>query len=90
MPKVDNDKIFTGKPTQAELAQAFQAGFDDESDQVRAIRLHLMSQFDKRLIEQNNSSIEDMLNGRVRGDGSWVTLIFARWNALLGFRCFGS
>jgi len=90
MPKVDNDKIFTGQPTQSELAQAFKAGFNDENDLVRAIRLHLMSQFDKRLIEQNNSSIEDMLNGRVRGDGRWVILIFARWNALLGFRCFGS
>lgn len=57
---------------------------------VRAIRLHLMSEADKRIIEQQRSSIEDMLNGRVEGGASWIPQIYERWNALLGFKCFGS
>lgn len=89
-PRIDTEYVFIGRPSRAELAQAFREGFDKEEYMVKAIRLHLMSEADKRIIEQQRSSIEDMLNGRSGGEGSWVLPIYERWNALLGFRCFGS
>lgn len=90
MPRVDYDELMTGRPSRQQIAQAFQDGFQEEHYLVAAIKLHLMSQADKRIIEQQNSSIEDMLNGRVEGNTTWVQQMYERWNSLLGFRCFGN
>lgn len=90
MPRVDYGELMAGRPSRQQIAQAFQDGFQEERYLVAAIKLHLMSQSDKRIIEQQNSSIEEMLNGRVRGDTTWVQQMYERWNALLGFCCFGN
>ncbi len=84
------DLLLYGRPTKEEISAEFAKDFPEEHYLVAAIKLHLMSQSDKRIIEQQNSSIEDMLNGRVRGDTTWVKQMYERWNALLGFRCFGN
>ena len=83
-----------GRPSIESIRKAFKddfnANFPNEEGLVTAIKLHLMSQSDLRIIQQENSSIEAMLNGRVLGDDRWVAAMFERWNAILDFKCFGS
>jgi hypothetical protein len=88
--KVDLDTLLYGDPTPEQISDSFRQDFPAENYLVAAIKRHLMSQNDKRIIEQNNSSIEDMLNGRVRGDTTWKQQMYERWNSSLGFRCFGN
>jgi len=88
MPNLD--LILCGRPNLTELQEAFKQGFDQEHQLVSAIKLHLVSPSDNRIIEQERSSIEDMLNGRVEGGAEWVSKMYERWNSFLGFRCFGS
>ena len=87
---VDIELLLYGKPTANQISAELAKDFPDEHYLVAAIKCHLMSEDDKRIIEQQNSSIEDMLNGRVRGDTTWVQQMYERWNSLLGFRCFGN
>lgn len=90
MRTVNLDLLLYGNPTREQICEEFRNDFPEEHYLVKAIKLHLMSQSDKRIIEQQNSSIEDMLNGRVSGDNAWKRQMYDRWNAFLGFRCFGN
>jgi hypothetical protein len=72
-----------------ETLAEFKNGFDDERYLVAAIKLHLRSPEQKRWLDANDISIEDVLNGRVEGGTPQEVLdMFEDWNAKLGFRCF--
>jgi hypothetical protein len=86
---VNLDLLLYGHPTKEQIVAEFHNEFLEEYHLVAAIKKHLMSEADKQIIEQNHSSIEDMLNGRVRGDTAWQEQMYGRWNTFLGFRCFG-
>lgn len=92
MPNVE--LLNYGRPSLESIRKAFKEEFDvafpNEEALVVAIKLHLMSQSDLRIIQQENSSIEAMLNGRVSGDSRWVEAMFERWNGYLGFQCFSA
>ncbi len=64
--------------------------FFEESHLVTAIRKHLLTPQQRRILADLNLSIEDILNGRVTGYSEWaVDAIFDEWNVKLGFRHFG-
>ena len=59
----------------------------DECYLVNAIKRHLLTPEQREFIHAKDSSIEDMLNGRVEND-DWSDVIFADWNAKLGWKEF--
>lgn len=61
----------------------------EEEYLVAAIKKYLRTPEQKALIEAKDSSIEDMLNGRVEND-DWTDGMFQAWNAALGWKEFGS
>lgn len=63
---------------------------DSEESLVRAIKHYLLSEQDTAFLTMNSLSIEDALNGRWNETHeTGINLMFARWNARLGFKAFG-
>ncbi len=87
---IELDELLNGEPTWEQVAQFFQHGeFHEEHYTVQAIKKHLRTEQDKITMQDFDFSIEDMLNGRIGGEG-WdkAEEIFKKWNEKLGFKCF--
>lgn len=65
--------------------------YQDERYVVAAIKKHLLTDDQRSFLQKHSLSIEDILNGRFRGDlGDEVTAtIFKPWNDHLGWHEFG-
>jgi len=62
----------------------------DECYLVTAIKKYLLTEAERKRLFERDVSIEDLLNGRVEGDQGIYAEMFDAWNALLGWREFGS
>ena len=91
---IDLDDLLHGKPTWEEVQKFFMEGeFDDEKYLVQAIKSHLITPEQKKLLFKFDLSIQDILNGRYggkRGEETAVSEIYSSWNEKLGFHNFGS
>ena len=87
---MDIDYILTGKPTKTELLEFFKSGCEERYT-VEAIKTHLRTEEQKRIMYEEDFSIESMLNGRY-SIGLWdiVYEIYKDWNEKLGEKVFGS
>lgn len=64
-PTVNLDLLLHDNPTAEQIREEFKKDFPEEHYLISAIKRHLRTESDRQIIEQKDSSIEDMLNGRV-------------------------
>jgi len=91
-PEIELDYLLSGNPSWEQVAEFFKLGeFDEENYLVAAIKKHLRTPEQKKILEDLDLSIEDCLNGRYGGDKEpAVDAIYTAWNEKLGFQSFGS
>jgi hypothetical protein len=73
------------------ILKDFKEEFADERYLVDAIKQYLLSPEHKAMLDARGVSIEDVLNGRVRGDDqdSIYKMLNDDWNGKIGFVTFG-
>jgi hypothetical protein len=70
-----------------------ESDWDDEEYLVEAIKLHLRTPQQKKILDSMDLSIYDILNGRygdVAGQDKKIEKIYQEWNDKLGFKNFGN
>ncbi len=86
---IEIDMLLNGTPTWEQVVEWFKETSDDEHWVVAAIKKHLLTEEQRKLMFEADISIEDLLNGRVQIGSDLVTKIFNEWNAKLGRKQFG-
>lgn len=89
---LDVEDILHSSPSWEEVQKFFLEGeFGDEPYLVKAIKIHLLTENQKKIFVKHDITIEDALNGRNGGKSvDAVYKIFNKWNEKLGFHDFGS
>lgn len=66
-------------------------GFHDKEEYlVRAIKRHLLTEYQKNVLINHDLSVEDVLNGRWPMDlEDVISIILEEWNQTLGWHEFG-
>lgn len=91
--EIDLDDLLNGKPSWPEVQKFFMENeFGDECYLVQAIKIHLITPAQKKILFKYDLSIEDTLNGRYggkKGEEAAVEKMYKQWNEKLGFNNFG-
>lgn len=92
LPKIiDLDTLLYGNPTWEQVVQFYKEGeFCEEQYQVASIKKHLRTPEQKKILDEADLSIEDLLNGRYSKENEIATVskCIVDWNAKLGFNYF--
>jgi len=65
-----------------DLADVLENG-DDEHYQVARIKQYLRTPEQKKILDEHDWSIENILNGRIEGDMSLINVMLQDWNKKL-------
>ena len=89
---LDIGDILHSRPSWEEVQKFFLEGeFGDEPYLIKAIKIHLLTENQKKILVKHDITIEDALNGRNGGKSvAAVYKIFNEWNKKLDFHDFGS
>ena len=88
---IDLDCLLNGNPTWQEVQKFFlEEEFDREEYLVKAIKKHLITPAQKKVLFDIDASIEELLNGRISGKyEKKIDKIFKEWNSKLEHKHFG-
>lgn len=76
------------RPTPEQLVSFFNDPYDEEYE-IEAIKLYLRTPEQKTWLDQNDTTISDVLNGRTLISLDVEGMLFNDWNAKLGVKVFG-
>ena len=91
-PTIELDTLLFGTPSWNEVVDFWQRGeFHGEEYQVPAIKKHLRTDAQRKILADLDISIEEMLHGRIDSQAGNVAVkaIFEEWNKKLGFHYYG-
>lgn len=89
---IDLEELLNGSPSWDKVVAFWKGGeFHEEQYLVEAIIKHLRTDEQRLALAAADITIEQMLNGRVKGDAGYALInrIFDEWNKKLGFKAFG-
>jgi len=89
-PNIDLNELLHNNPTWADVVDFWKQGeFHEEHYLVDAILKYLLTPDQSARMSRCGITIEDVLNGRCRGEGSQLReKLCSEWNEKLGFKAF--